>query len=172
MRPICYLSSSVICQSVCGSVCALTGGHWGHLANTIEPFVCCGDAALCQMTFTTCCAWCAEQTRASVFRLKKSYIKYDLEKFVFFYGMVNTWYSLRNFVVSANTTDTFKTRLDKFWHNQDILDIISGHSCREPEATASCYTKNLKATFHYAIWSQTGSKLVADLQRAGIWPIV
>ena len=23
--------------------------------------------------------------------------------------------------VSANTTDTFKARLDKFWHNQDIV---------------------------------------------------
>jgi len=29
-----------------------------------------------------------------------------------------------------------------------------------------------KAKFHYVIWSQTGSKLVADLQRAGIWPII
>ena len=29
--------------------------------------------------------------------------------------------SLRNWVVSANTTDTFKARLDKFWHNQDIV---------------------------------------------------
>ena len=30
----------------------------------------------------------------------------------------------------------------------------------------------LQAKFHYAIWSQTGPKLVADLQRAGIWPII
>ena len=34
----------------------------------------------------------------------------------------------------------------------------------------------IKAKFHYAIWfeawSQTGSKLVADLQRAEIWPII
>jgi len=28
---------------------------------------------------------------------------------------------LNNHVVSANTTDTFKARLDKFWHNQDIV---------------------------------------------------
>jgi len=28
----------------------------------------------------------------------------------------------------------------------------------------------VKAKFHYAIWSQTGPKLVADRQRAGIWP--
>jgi len=25
-----------------------------HLANTIEPSICCGDAALCQNTFSTC----------------------------------------------------------------------------------------------------------------------
>jgi len=30
----------------------------------------------------------------------------------------------------------------------------------------------IKAKFHYAIWSQTGPKLVADLQRAAIWPII
>ena len=30
----------------------------------------------------------------------------------------------------------------------------------------------LNAKFHYAIWSQTGPKLVADLQLAGIWPII
>jgi len=32
--------------------------------------------------------------------------------------------------------------------------------------------KLLKAKFHFAVWSQTGPKLVADLQRAGIWPII
>jgi len=26
-----------------------------------------------------------------------------------------------NLVVSANTTNTFKARLDKFWHKQDIV---------------------------------------------------
>jgi len=31
-----------------GSLC------WRHLANTIEPTVCVGDAALCQITLTTC----------------------------------------------------------------------------------------------------------------------
>ena len=27
--------------------------HWHNLANTIEPFMCGGDAALCQITLTT-----------------------------------------------------------------------------------------------------------------------
>jgi len=35
--------------------------------------------------------------------------------------VVNIWNSLPNWVVSANTTDTVKARLDKFWHNQDIV---------------------------------------------------
>jgi len=30
------------------------GGHWHHLPNTIEPSVCGGDVALCQITLTTC----------------------------------------------------------------------------------------------------------------------
>jgi len=29
-----------------------------------------------------------------------------------------------------------------------------------------------KAKFHYAMWFEAGSKVVADLQRAEIWPIV
>jgi len=28
--------------------------HWRHRANTTEPTACCGNAALCQITFTTC----------------------------------------------------------------------------------------------------------------------
>jgi len=28
------------------------GAHWRHQANTIEPYVCGGVAALCQMTLT------------------------------------------------------------------------------------------------------------------------
>ena len=27
---------------------------WHHLANTIEPSICCGDTALCQITLTIC----------------------------------------------------------------------------------------------------------------------
>jgi len=30
------------------------GAYWRHLANTTEPFVCGGHAALCQITLTTC----------------------------------------------------------------------------------------------------------------------
>ena len=31
--------------------------HWHHLANMTEPSMCGGDAALCQITLTTCLVW-------------------------------------------------------------------------------------------------------------------
>ena len=34
--------------------CSPMWAHWRHLANTIEPSVCGGDAVLCQITLTTC----------------------------------------------------------------------------------------------------------------------
>ena len=30
------------------------GAQWRHLANKTEPFMCDGNAALCQITLTTC----------------------------------------------------------------------------------------------------------------------
>jgi len=32
----------------------IQGAHWRHLKNTTEPSMCGGDAALCQITLTTC----------------------------------------------------------------------------------------------------------------------
>jgi len=37
----------------CRFGCARWDAHWRHLANTTEPSVCGGDAALCQITLTT-----------------------------------------------------------------------------------------------------------------------
>ena len=35
--------------------------------------------------------------------------------------IVNVWNSLPSCVVSAETVNCFKTRLDRFWLNQDII---------------------------------------------------
>ena len=43
----------------------------------------------------------------------KSHVKYDLRTFGFAIRVVNTWSSLPNCVVSANTTKTLKARFDK-----------------------------------------------------------
>jgi len=41
-------------------MCPHGRAQWRHLANTIEPSVCGGDAVLCQITLTTCYPWYAE----------------------------------------------------------------------------------------------------------------
>jgi len=60
-------------------------------------------------------------TRGNDMRLEKSRVKYDMRKLSFSNRVVNIWNSLPNRVVSANTTNTSKARLDKFWHNQDVV---------------------------------------------------
>jgi len=54
-------------------------------------------------------------------RLEKVRLKYDLHKYCFTNRVVNIWNSLPNWVVTAESINTFKTRLDTFWHNQDIM---------------------------------------------------
>ena len=56
-------------------------------------------------------------------RLQKRRTKYDLCKFCFAVAnrIVNIWNSLPNYVVSAETVNCFKTGLDRFWLNQDII---------------------------------------------------
>jgi len=43
-------------------------------------------------------------------------------KYFFCTRIINTWNSLPESVMSAaNTTDSFKNKLDKFWSNQDLI---------------------------------------------------
>jgi len=51
--------------------------HWRKLANTIEPSVCGGDVALCQITLTTCYRHIARSAR----RRYLSYAEADFEVF-------------------------------------------------------------------------------------------
>ena len=62
-------------------------------------------------------------TRGHSLKLQNNRTKYDLHKFYFAnrVGLVNTWNALPSHVVSVGTMNCFKTRLDKFWLNQDIL---------------------------------------------------
>jgi len=46
---------------------------------------------------------------------------YDLWKYSFTVIIVNLWNSLPENVISANTVDTLKNRLDKFWSEQELV---------------------------------------------------
>ena len=61
------------------------------------------------------------RTRGHSLKLANNRYHYDLRKFSFAPRIVNVWNSLPEIVISPDTTDTFKRRLDKFWQHQDIL---------------------------------------------------
>ena len=54
-------------------------------------------------------------------RLQKNRARYDLRKFFFTNRVVNIWNSLSDYVVHADTVNCFKSRLDTFWSNQDLV---------------------------------------------------
>ena len=58
-----------------------------------------------------------EVTNSNLFNISQ----YNLKKFNFTDRVITIWNSLSNRVVSADTINTFKDRLDKFWANQDVL---------------------------------------------------
>ena len=51
----------------------------------------------------------------------KNVFKYDIRKYLFTERVVNLWNSLPSLLVKAQLLNCFKTRLDKFWSNQDVL---------------------------------------------------
>jgi len=59
-------------------------------------------------------------TRGHDYKLLNESFHYDLRKYSFSCRVVNVWNSLPEHVVKASNTNIFKTRLDKFWSNQDF----------------------------------------------------
>jgi len=60
-------------------------------------------------------------TRGHYLRLHKSRAKYDLLKYFLSNRVVNAWNSLPGRVVNADILNCFKSRLDKFWANQELM---------------------------------------------------
>jgi len=60
-------------------------------------------------------------TRINKYKLQKSSGQYNIRKYLFSSRVVNMWNNLPNNVVEADTINTFKNSIDKYWSNQDVL---------------------------------------------------
>jgi len=60
------------------------------------------------------------RTRGNKYKLVQHHCHYDMRNFNFINRVVPIWNSLSNHVVSADTVNTFKNCLDKFWLNQEV----------------------------------------------------
>ena len=61
------------------------------------------------------------KTRGHSLKLKTKRSRYDIRKFSFSVRIVSLWNSLEEQTVNADSLNSFKNRLDRFWANQDIL---------------------------------------------------
>jgi len=55
------------------------------------------------------------RTKGKKFKLVQHHCHYNLRKYNFTNRVIPIWNNLSNYVVSAETDNTFKNRLDKFW---------------------------------------------------------
>jgi len=59
-------------------------------------------------------------TRGNQFKMQLTHIHYNLRKHCFTNRVIDVWISLHNKVISADSTNIVKSRLDKCWYNQDL----------------------------------------------------
>ena len=59
-------------------------------------------------------------TRGNMYKMQLTHMHYNLRKHFFSNRIVAIWNSLPNTVVSAESVNIFKNRLDKFWAKQNF----------------------------------------------------
>jgi len=62
----------------------------------------------------------APVTRGNTYKIRQDHVRYDLRKFSFSNRVRTLWNSLPDVVVKAQSANTFKKRLDRFWDNQEL----------------------------------------------------
>ena len=60
-------------------------------------------------------------TRGNCFKLSNQRFYHDVRKYSFIPRIINIWNSLPDFGVNVESINIFKSRLDKYWINQDIV---------------------------------------------------
>jgi len=75
------------------------------------------DSAVITLKFNTIPA---PVTRGNTYKIRQHHVRYDLRKFSFSNRVRTLWNSLPDTVVKAESVNSFKTRLDRFWDDQEL----------------------------------------------------
>jgi len=59
-------------------------------------------------------------TRGNICKMQLTHMHYNLRKHFFSNRIIAVWNSFPNIIVNAESTNTFKNRLDRFWVNHEI----------------------------------------------------
>jgi len=60
-------------------------------------------------------------TRRNIYKIRQDLVRYDLRKCFFSNRVRSTlWNSLPDIVVKAESVNSFKGRLDRFWNDQEV----------------------------------------------------
>ena len=94
------------------------------------------------------------RTRGNNYKLIQHHCHYDLRKLSFTSRVIPIWNSLPNHVVSADTINTFKNHLDKFWLIRKCFMIITLISMAS-ETVVYCSVLCNKYLWFYVYFSDT-----------------
>ena len=56
----------------------------------------------------------------NIHKIRQDHVRYDLRKFSFSNRVRTLWNSLSDTVVKAESVNSFKGRLDRFWNDQEV----------------------------------------------------
>jgi len=59
-------------------------------------------------------------TKGKTYKIGQDHVRYDVSKFCFSNRVRTLWNSLPDTVVKAESVNSFKGRLDRFWNDQEV----------------------------------------------------
>ena len=59
-------------------------------------------------------------TRGNIYKIRQDHVRYGLRKFSFSNRVRTLWNSLPDTLVKAESVNSFKRRLDRFWNDQEV----------------------------------------------------
>ena len=95
-------------------------------------------------------------TRGNIYKIRQDHVRHDLRKFSFSNRVRTLWNSLPDTVVEAESVNSFKGRLDRFWNDQEVK--YNWKADIKPEAEVMYKFNLITLNFYTAVCHYTGHR--------------